>query len=286
MKNIYSLIVVSFLVGCGGSGGGDDVSTDTEQNIPQIDNNINGSLRVYNHAYNENFDADKVSDIIKEAEDSYILLDSFNGDVTSDDISKMIANNNQVSGYISIGTGEDWRDDYNKMTPYLVTKSWDEWQGEYFIKEISNELIDIMKKRIDKMSELGIKWVEFDNMDWADDDTILNKYGSLVTKEQSIEYYNELCDYLHQKDMKCMAKSTVEGASNFDGVTYESYDNKKNWWDVDGAKSFLDSNKLVIVNHYNEINCDDVYKEYQDLYNSKNISFICEDVATKKYIHY
>ena len=271
MKSIYSLALSIFLIGCGGGG--------------SIDENITDALRVYNHAYNENFDADKVSDIILEAQNSYILVDSFKSDINSSDISQMIANSNQVSGYISIGTGEDWRDDYSDMKPYLVTRSWDEWQGEYFIKDISDELIDIMKKRIDKMSLLGITWVEFDNMDWANDDTTLKEYGSLVTKEESTEYYNKLCDYLHQKDMKCMAKSTVEGAFNFDGVTYESYDNNKNWWDKDGAKSFLDSNKLVIINHYNESDCDSVYKEYHNLYN-KNISFICEDTTTKKYIHY
>lgn len=276
MNKIYSLVVISFLIGCSGSSGDNNIQIQTQSK----------AIKVYNHAYNENYDADKVDDILKEAKDSYILVDPFTLDVSSDDISQMIKNNNQVSGYISIGTGEDWRDDYNQMKPFLVTKSWDEWEGEYFVSQISDELIYIMKTRIDKMYNLGIKWVEFDNMDWADDDNVREKYGSSVTKNKSIEYYNTLCDYLHQKDMKCMAKSTVEGADNFDGVTYESYDNNKNWWDRDGTQRFLDKDKLVIIIHYNESNCDEVYQEYKNLYDSDKISFICENITIKRYIHY
>jgi len=267
MTKIYSLLVVSFLMGCAS------------------ENHIEG-IKVYNHAYNENYDTDKVDDILKEAKDSYILVDPFISDITSDNISQMIENNNQIGGYISIGTGEDWRDDYNQMKPFLVTKSWDEWKGEYFVSQISEELISIMKTRIDKMYNLGMKWVEFDNMDWADDDSVREKYGSSVTKDESIEYYNTLCDYLHQKDMKCMAKNTVDGADNFDGVTYESYDNNQNWWDTDRTERFLDEDKLVIIIHYNESDCDEVYEEYRNKYKNDKISFICEDIATKGYIHY
>ncbi len=276
MNKIYSLVVVGFLIGCGGNSGDDNTQTQIQSK----------AITVYNHAYNENYDADNIDDIISEAKNSYILVDPFISDINSNNISQMIENDNQVSGYISIGTGEDYREDYNQLKPFLVTKSWDEWEGEYFVSLISDELISIMKTRIDKMYNLGIKWVEFDNMDWADDDSVRDKYGSSVTKNQSIDYYNTLCDYLHQKDMKCMAKSTVDGADNFDGVTYESYDNKKNWWDRDGTKSFLDKDKLVIIIHYNESNCDDVYDEYKNLYDSNKISFICEDIKTKGYIHF
>jgi len=83
-----------------------------------------------------------------------------------------------------------------------------------------------------------------------------------------------------------MAKNTVDGFESFDGVLYESYSNEKNWWDTDGTKSFLNVGKLVIINHYNETDCDGVYAEYKVFYKSENISFICEDVATQKYKHY
>lgn len=52
------------------------------------------------------------------------------------------------------------------------------------------------------------------------------------------------------------------------------------------SNKFLAAGKPVIINHYNEANCDAVYLEYKTLYNSKKISFICEDVSTEKYKHY
>ena len=143
-----------------------------------------------------------------------------------------------------------------------------------------------MKLRIDKMAAWGLDWVEFDNMDWAEDEEIRTNYGLAVTEIEARIYMNELCDYTHTKGMKCMAKNTVDGFENFDGVLYESYNNDKNWWDVEGTKSFLASEKLVIINHYNEGDCDGVYAEYKDFYNSDKISFICEDKNLKRYKHY
>jgi len=280
MKYLYTILLTTFLANCGGNG--DNTKTDNSSNNIST---ITKALSIYNQAYIENFQADKIEDILNEAKNSYILLDTFSTNISSDIISQISSSNNIIAGYISIGTGENWRGDFDVLKPFLVTKSWIEWEGEYFIKEISSGLIDIMKNRIDTMYNLGIKWVEFDNMDWAENNNLFNIYGSSVTQKEAIEYYNTLCNYLHQKNMKCMAKNITNSASNFDGVTYESYSNNKNWWDIDGTNKFLDNNKLVIINHYNESDCNSVYKEYQSIYGDK-ISFICEDIATKKYIHY
>jgi len=83
-----------------------------------------------------------------------------------------------------------------------------------------------------------------------------------------------------------MAKNTVEGFEHFDGVLYESYHDDKNWWDHSGMQNFLRSGKLVIINHYNETDCDSIYEEYKDFYQSNAISFICEDVSLQGYKHY
>jgi len=142
-----------------------------------------------------------------------------------------------------------------------------------------------MKERINKMATWGVDWVEFDNMDWLDEESRV-KYGLTATVTEAKAYINALCDYTHAKGMKCMAKNTVDGFESFDGVLYESYSHEKNWWDTAGTTSFLNAGKLVIINHYEESDCDGVYAEYKAFYNSENISFICEDVATQKYKHY
>ena len=281
-KRVAIIIGIISLVGCGSGGSSNSVDTEDESSSPI---GTKAPIAIYNQAYQENFDADTIDEIIDSAKNGYVLVDPFMEEITPNHISKLKEKNNQVGGYISVGTGEDWRDDFEEIEPYLTTKVWDEWEGEYYVSQTTTGIVDVMKKRIDKMADWGIEWVEFDNMDWFDED-IKNQYNLETTQTEATTYINTLCNYTHLKGMKCMAKNSVEGFENFDGVLYESYHNKKNWWDEDGTKSFLRKDKLVIINHYNEKNCDTVYEEFQDHYNTHSISFICEDIGLKKYKHY
>lgn len=239
---------------------------------------------VYNQAYQENYEADTIADIIANARNAYVLVDPF-GESVVENITTIKAHGNEVSGYISAGTGENWRDDFDALVPYLTTLEWPEWPGEFYVSETTTGIVDVMKARINSMATWGIDWVEYDNMDWLDEDSKAT-FHLTATEEEAKAYINTLCHYTRQKGMKCMAKNTVEGFEDFDGVLYESYHNEKNWWDTQGAQSFIDAGKLVIINHYNESDCDGVYQEYKTFYHSDKISFICEDVASGKYKHY
>jgi len=250
----------------------------------ELEIQISNALPIYNQAYQENFEADNIVDILANAQNGYVLIDPFQDDMSSQ-ITAIKANGNEVGAYISIGTGEDWRSDFVQMQPYLVATVWGQWAGEYFVNSTTTGIINIMKARIDQIAIWGCDWVEFDNMDWFFDDEYRATYGFQVTEAEGTAYYQELCDYVHQKGMKCMAKNTVDYASDFDGVLYESYNDEKNWWDQSGAQSFLDAGKLVIVNHYNETNCGQAYADYKDIYNN-NLSFICEDANLQKYVHF
>ncbi|UKN02735.1 endo alpha-1,4 polygalactosaminidase [Paracrocinitomix mangrovi] len=283
MKNSVSTKLFKYLsICCAGLLGFANLSCKKDSEVKPEGNSQ--AIAVYNQAYCENYEADNIDDIIQEAKNAYVLVDPF-ADGVVEKIPQIKTNNNQVGGYISIGTGENWRDDFNAMQPYLVSKQWGEWDGEYFVKETTTGIIEIMKARIDKLADWGCDWVEFDNMDWFFDEESNDTYGINVTEAEGIAYYNELCDYAHSKGLKCMAKNHVVQAVNFDGVLYESYNKEKDWWDHAGAQSFLDSGKLVIINHYHEKQPNLVYSEYMDLYNS-GISYICESSKEKKYIHY
>ncbi len=267
MKSISLLLGVILLVGCGG---GDN----SEANI----------MPIYNQAYQENFEPDSINIILTEAEEAYVLVDPF-GENIPEYVESIKEKDNQVSGYISVGTGENWREDFASLEPYLTTKGWDEWEGEFYVSETTTGIVEVMKKRIDKMATWGMDWVEFDNMDWWSEET-KEAYNLKVTQEEATAYINTLCNYTRQKGMKCMAKNIVKGFEDFDGVLYESSSDNKNWWDQAGTKLFLKENKLVIINHYNESDCDGAYKEYQRYYDSKGISFICEDIELEGYRHY
>ena len=278
MKKIISLLLVCIIASCNES---DDNLNLEEINSPEGSSN---AIAVFNHAYIENYEVDQLAYIALNATNAYVLVDPFEDDV-AESIAEIKANGNQLAAYISIGTGEDWRDDFNELQPFLTTEQWAEWPGEYFVNTTTTGIIDVMKARIDKIADLGFDWVEFDNMDWALYDETRETYSIEVSKEEGIAYYQELCNYVHEKGMKCMAKNFVENAEDFDGVTYESYNDEKNWWDTSGAQSFLDDEKLVVIIHYNESNCNQVYADYQAIYN-EDLSFICEDTTTKKYLHY
>jgi len=264
------LLTITLFIGC---------SSDTEDKKSAV------VLPIYNQAYQENFEADSIENILKNAKNAYVLIDPFEGDVAKS-IEKIKQNNNQVAGYISAGTGENYRDDFVELEPFLTTKAWEDWQDEFFVSQTNTGIIEVMKKRIDKISNWGLDWVEFDNMDWLEDEENRIKYNLKSTQKEAKIYINSLCTYAKNKHIKCMAKNTVNGFDNFDGVLYESFSNNKNWWDKEGTKKFLEEGKLVIINHYNETHCDDVYREYKRYYKSENISFICEDVSSKRYKHY
>ncbi|MEE9349919.1 MAG: endo alpha-1,4 polygalactosaminidase [Flavobacteriaceae bacterium] len=274
MIKAYKLVVSIFLI-IGLTSCNDDNSSDENESTAKA---------IYNQAYQENFAEDKIPNILDNARNAFVLLDPFMDDVVSS-INAIKANGNEVCGYISIGTGEDWRSDYSQLQPYLVSIVWGQWAGEYFVNSTTTGIVDIMKARIDQLALWGCDWVEFDNMDWFYDDDLRVQYGYQVTEAEGVAYFNTLCDYAHEKGLKCLAKNMTNDALNFDGVLYESYNNEKNWWNSAGAQEFLDAGKLVIVNHYNEVNCNAVYSEYKGVYNA-NLSYICEDVNLEKYVHY
>ncbi|MCJ8324253.1 MAG: endo alpha-1,4 polygalactosaminidase [Rhizobiales bacterium] len=239
---------------------------------------------IFNQAYQENYQADALQNILANAHNAYILLDPLQNNIAKQ-VAALKANNNQVAAYISIGTGEEWRPDFAALTPYLTQKPWGEWPGEYFISQINPQLVSIMQARIDRLENWGFDWVEFDNMDWLYDDDNRKTYNLRATIAQSIEYAHNLCAYVHQKGMKCMAKNHVQNSQIFDGVLYESYSDEKNWWNVTAAQKFYQTGKLFIINHYNELHCDKIYTEYKQIY-GKSVSFICEDLKLKAYRHF
>ncbi|WP_258099762.1 endo alpha-1,4 polygalactosaminidase [Marinoscillum pacificum] len=278
LKNLYTLFLLSIaMISCGG-----DEPSEPDLEIAPIGGV--GAVCVFNHAYQENYDPDPISLILSEAKSGYVLIDPYEN-VSEEDIARIQAQGNEVGAYISIGAGENWRDDFNELKPFLVTKQWGDWEGEYFVNETTTGIVDVLKKRVDWLAEIGCDWVEFDNMDWVFDDDYRSAYGFNVTVEEGIAYSNTLCDYVHSKGMKCMAKNMTEGVSQFEGVLYESYSDDKNWWDTTGAKEFLSEGKLVIINHYGESQCNKVYADYLEFYGD-GVSYICEDENTKSYKHY
>ena len=184
--------------------------------------------------------------------------------------------------YISVGTCENWRSDYDAMRAHCTSTEWAEWEGEFFVSDVDG-IEPFMHARIDQMSTWGCDMVEFDNMDFADDEEQSDRFGLDVTPDQAIAYNQGLCEYVHTSGMQCMAKNLRHGAS-FDGGTFESYSDERDWWEHDDLQSFVDEGDLAVIFHYDESNCDSVALWYRQRYGA-GVSFLCEDRAVEGYRH-
>lgn len=240
---------------------------------------------VWNEAYQENYAADTVAEILAGARSCYVLIDPFASTAARAAIAQMRQLGNTVSCYISVGTCEDWRDDFAAMKPYCVSKQWGDWPGEYFVDRTDPALVALMQARIDKLATWGCDMVEFDNMDFAFDPAYRSQYGITATSAQGEAYNQALCAHVHDQGMGCMAKSSAQGAADFDGLTVESSPGNLDWWTPADMSGMLSSGRIGIVVHYDETNCAAVLTQYQSKYGSK-LSFICEDRALKKYRHF
>ena len=227
---------------------------------------------VWNHAYIEHGSNDSISAIISGAQGCYVLLDPFeaNSGTISQKIELIKQKDNLVGCYISSGTCEPWRDDMNPL-PDFCGEYWPEWD-EYYI-DVDEEALSVMKERINKMATWGCEMVEFDNMDWNED-------------QEAIDYNNALCTYARSKGMACMAKSTTGGSEDFDGFTVESYPDDKDWWSARDMHDMLAKGGIGLIVHYDENSqnaCQNVYNNYVNKYGDK-LSFICSNRS--KYFHF
>ncbi len=91
-------------------------------------------------------------------------------------------------GYLSIGSSENWRDDYEQLKKYNY-KKYANWSGEYWL-DISKwrEYLPVMHARIDKLKSNGFDCLYLDNVSsW--------KYSSTI--EEMVKYLEAVSSYAH-----------------------------------------------------------------------------------------
>lgn len=248
----------------------------------------------YNTAYEDNNFLDKQDYTLRTANNCYVLIDANNFDSLSsvvDYTNALKTKNNTIGCYMSVGTIENWRSDFNDFVVGVdyQSRQWPEWPGEYMIKanangHVTDNTIALMKKRIDTLATLGCEYIEMDNMDINENNKLTNIKGAAMRA-----YNTKLCKYMHSCELKCMAKNTGPSDPDyelFDGLSVESNPKNKNWWGTKHALKF--KNKPFMISHYKEKTVDDcmnVWAKYRSIY--KNMfGFICSQYETKHYIHF
>jgi len=241
---------------------------------------------VWNQAYQERSaaEADSIEAMLEAARGCYTLLDPFDVDTQVQvraAIPELQSLGNEVGCYISVGTCEEWRADYASMAPYCTDREWNAWPGEFFVSD-TDGITPLMEARFEDAAAMGCDWVEFDNMDWGFDDELREATGFEATAAAAIAYTNSLCESAHALGMKCMGKSSLQGAVGFDGGTFESWPNEMDWWEHADLQDLLDAGKTGIVIHYAERNCESAANSYRESYGS-GLSFLCEDRSLGAY---
>ena len=283
MKRFFKLSMILFLqifVACNGENDPEE-SADLGDLTGEIPQSPAEPMCVWNNAYQENYDSDSLEEILENAQNCYVLIDPFDNSSARDAISELKNAGNTIGCYISIGTCEEWRDDFDSLRFSCTTEEWSDWEGEFFVND-PEAAQPFMIQRIQTLASWGCDMVEFDNMDFAGES---ERFGLNVTEEEGDLYANALCNAVHDANMRCMAKNYAPSdENNFDGGTFESSSEELDWWNHEHMQHFVDEGFPTIVFHYDERRCEEVTKFYRLRYGS-GVSVLCEDPDIGCYLH-
>lgn len=254
----------------------------------------------YNAAYEDKDKMDKVDDILNNnVKGCFVLLEPEN--VNIDKIKKLQNNNDKIGCYMSVGTVEMERPDFNKFKKGVdyVENHMTDWTKEYLIKgedtsgKPTQNTINLMKQRIDNLANLNCDYIELDNMD-ADDDEYAKKYNTGLTHNGMKAYTSELCNYMHnhpKRKMKCIYKNENSSDWNqFDALSLESEVDKIPNWNNTFVQSFINSKKPIYISHYGEKDvqgCENTFNKLKQKYgNSFGLACSIYDGKKNSYTHY
>lgn len=118
-----------------------------------------------------------------------------------------------VGGYMSAGSAEKWRDDYDALSCCKLSKmkGW----NEYWLDVKRPEVLEVMKKRIDYLHANGFQALYLDNFG-------VYEQESRVSIDDCKKYGEELAKYAHSKGMLIGPNNGLELISKMVG-TWDFY---------------------------------------------------------------
>ncbi|MEJ2019707.1 MAG: endo alpha-1,4 polygalactosaminidase, partial [Maritimibacter sp.] len=68
--------------------------------------------------------------------------------------------------YVSVGTAEEWRADFDQFPPEVLGREYDDWPGEFFLDARRTDLLlPLMEARFQRCRAMGFDAIEADNID-------------------------------------------------------------------------------------------------------------------------
>lgn len=107
--------------------------------------------------------------------------------------------------YFSAGSSENWRDDFKDFEPSDLGSPLDGWAGERWVDVRSQNVRQIMARRLDHAAARGCDGVEPDNMDGY-----ANKNGLGLTAADQLDYNRFLATEAHRRGLAVGLKNDLD----------------------------------------------------------------------------
>ncbi|KAF2680800.1 glycoside hydrolase family 114 protein [Lentithecium fluviatile CBS 122367] len=109
--------------------------------------------------------------------------------------------------YFSAATAENWRDDYKQFQRQDLGKELPDWPGERYLDIRRDNVLKVIKKRIDLAAEKGCDSIEPDNVDVYSND---NGFTPEIKPDDTVAYLHKLSAYARSKGMSVGIKNCIE----------------------------------------------------------------------------
>lgn len=191
---------------------------------------------------------DKCGSIEPSSSDNLVLLDL---DGHSDKISGYKSSGKYVVCYISAGSKESWRADASEFPQSVLYGDLQGWEGESWLDITKWTLLKpIMTARLEKAKKAGCNAMEYDNVDFYDNES-KNLYNKVELKKYEIEYLTWLSETAKDNGMDSFLKNALaiipDLVDIYDGAINESC-HKFN--ECDSYGPFIEKGKPVLATEY------------------------------------
>lgn len=124
-------------------------------------------------------------------------------DVSPNSLKSAQSRGAKVMCYISAGSVENWRDDFERFPESVIGNAYDGWPGEWWldIRQLKT-IAPIMRKRIKKCKDRGFDVLDADNINGFENDT-----GFELTRGDSVRYIRWLASEAHRQGLSFSLKN-------------------------------------------------------------------------------
>ncbi|OAG11570.1 family 114 glycoside hydrolase, partial [Paraphaeosphaeria sporulosa] len=120
--------------------------------------------------------------------------------------------------YFSAATAETWRSDYKDFDKKDLGLELPDWPGERYLDIRRDNVLKVIKKRIDLAAEKGCDAIEPDNVDVYSND---NGFTPPILPSDTISYLSKISAYARSKGMSVGIKNCIEILGDiFDDVDF------------------------------------------------------------------